>query len=64
MTTLSADHFGLLHRGRIAPHCWADLVIFDPSTIEDKAIFSQPTEALHGPFLHRDSERFGEIVKP
>jgi N-acyl-D-aspartate/D-glutamate deacylase len=48
MTTLSADHFGLKQRGRIAPNCWADLVIFDPATISDQATFANPKQAAIG----------------
>lgn len=48
MTTLSADHFGLKHRGRIATGCWADLVIFDPATISDQATFASPKQAATG----------------
>ena len=48
MTTLSADHFGLKQRGRIAMGCWADLVIFDPVTVKDSATFAQPRQAAKG----------------
>jgi N-acyl-D-amino-acid deacylase len=48
MTTLSADHFGLKHRGRIALNCWADLVVFDPETISDQATFASPKQAAKG----------------
>lgn len=48
MTTLSADHFGLKRRGRIATGCWADLVIFDPATISDQATFASPKQAATG----------------
>ncbi|MBY0574482.1 MAG: amidohydrolase family protein, partial [Undibacterium sp.] len=48
MTTLSADYFGLKQRGRIAPQCYADLVIFDPATISDQATFSHPKQAALG----------------
>jgi len=48
MTTLSADHFGLKRRGRIAEHCYADLVLFDPATIKDSASFANPKQAAQG----------------
>ncbi len=48
MTTLSADHFGLKQRGRIAVGCWADLVIFDTATISDTASFAHPKQAARG----------------
>lgn len=37
MTSRAADHIGLTDRGRIAPGMKADLVLFDPETIQDHA---------------------------
>ena len=48
MTTLSADNFGLTQRGRLAVDCWADVVVFDPNTIADRATFSEPKQAAAG----------------
>jgi N-acyl-D-amino-acid deacylase len=42
MTSLPADLLGLYDRGRIAPGMAADLVIFDPATIQDTATFAKP----------------------
>ena len=42
MTSLPAATLGLPDRGTIAPGKWADLVIFDPATVADKATFEQP----------------------
>ena len=42
MTSLPAATLGLADRGTIAPGKWADLVIFDPATVADKATFEQP----------------------
>lgn len=42
MTSLPAERFGLDGRGRIAEGAWADLVLFDPETITDRATFAQP----------------------
>ena len=42
MTTLSADTFGLKHRGRIAAGCAADLVAFDAAAVRDTATFGDP----------------------
>jgi N-acyl-D-aspartate/D-glutamate deacylase len=41
MTDRPARHYGLRHRGRIAPGFHADLVVFDPATVA-----SRPTELL------------------
>ena len=37
MTSLAADHMGFPDRGRIAPGKMADLVLFDPRTVTDRA---------------------------
>jgi N-acyl-D-amino-acid deacylase len=42
MTSLPADRFGLEGRGRIAEGTWADLVLFDPTRITDRATFDEP----------------------
>jgi N-acyl-D-aspartate/D-glutamate deacylase len=48
MTKLSADNFGLTQRGRLAIDCWADIVVFNPDTITDRATFSDPKQAATG----------------
>ncbi len=42
MTGKTADVFGLKNRGRIAPGFAADIVIFNPGTIIDKATYEDP----------------------
>ncbi|MCY4100584.1 MAG: amidohydrolase family protein, partial [Rhodobacteraceae bacterium] len=48
MTGLPAKVFGLGKRGRIAPGHFADLVIFDPKTIIDKADYDNPKVPSEG----------------
>jgi N-acyl-D-amino-acid deacylase len=42
MTSLPADHFGFRDRGRIAVGQAADLVVFDPVRVTDRATYEQP----------------------
>lgn len=42
MTSLPASILGLTDRGAIKIGQWADLVIFDPATVADKATFEDP----------------------
>ncbi len=48
MTSMPADRFGLGGRGRISVGCFADLVIFDPATIEEGATFESPIAPAKG----------------
>jgi N-acyl-D-amino-acid deacylase len=43
MTSLAAAHMGLAERGTIAPGMPADLVLFDPRTVRDRATPEHPT---------------------
>jgi N-acyl-D-aspartate/D-glutamate deacylase len=42
MTTLPASILGLTDRGALKDGQWADVVIFDPATVADKATFEDP----------------------
>lgn len=48
MTGLPAMTFGLKNRGRIAEGYCADLVLFDPQTVIDKATFERPNVPADG----------------
>jgi N-acyl-D-amino-acid deacylase len=48
MTGLTARNFGLSDRGILKPGNFADLVLFDPDTIIDKASFEDPCKLSDG----------------
>lgn len=48
MTSLPADAFGLVERGRIAEGMYADLVLFDPDAIADRATYDDPKQEPQG----------------
>jgi N-acyl-D-amino-acid deacylase len=48
MTGLPAARFGLSGRGHVAPGAYADITVFDPATIIDRASFEAPTTPAAG----------------
>ena len=48
MTRLPAMNWKLEDRGCIDPDCYADVVVFDPATVADKATFDQPMQYAVG----------------
>jgi len=48
MTSLAAENVGIKNRGLIAPGYFADLVLFDPETVIDKATIENPTALSDG----------------
>ncbi len=48
MTGLPAGVFRLKDRGRLAAGCFADLVVFDPATIIDRATYDEPRQYSAG----------------
>ena len=67
MTSAAANRFNLADRGRIAPRLAADLVVFDPVTVDDRATYDDPLEhpngirhvLVDGVFALRDGEPTG-----
>jgi N-acyl-D-amino-acid deacylase len=48
LTSQPAANIGITDRGRLAPGMHADLAIFDPATISDKATFDKPQQYAVG----------------
>jgi N-acyl-D-amino-acid deacylase len=48
MTSLAADRFGMTNRGYIREGYHADLVLFDPETVEDRATYKEPKQEPAG----------------
>jgi N-acyl-D-amino-acid deacylase len=67
MTSLPAENLAIRERGRLAEGYFADVVVFDPATIQDHATFEQPhqyaTGVVHvfvnGTQVLRDGEHTG-----
>jgi N-acyl-D-amino-acid deacylase len=76
MTSMTADRLGFHDRGRVVEGAAADLVAFDPATVNDRATFEEPHQfpvgiphvIVNGTFVIRDGEhtaaRPGRAVRP
>ncbi len=48
LTSFPAANLGIRQRGRLAPDCFADVVVFDPATIRENATFDRPHQYATG----------------
>jgi len=48
LTSFPAGNLGLVRRGRLEPGCFADVVVFDPATIQDHATYEKPHQYATG----------------
>ena len=48
LTGFPADNLGIKNRGYLKPGFFADIVVFDPELIEDKATFEEPLQFAVG----------------
>ena len=68
MSGFPASRIGVKDRGRLAPGMAADVVVFDPSTVEDKSTFEEPFQypvgikavVVNGVVALRDAQRSSE----
>lgn len=44
MTSMNADKIGIKDRGRLKPGMWADITVFNPDTVIDRATFEDPQQ--------------------
>lgn len=75
MTGLAARHLGITDRGTLAPGNAADMVLFDPRTISDRATLEKPTARsdgiekvwVNGKLVYQDRRttgvRPGEVIR-
>jgi N-acyl-D-amino-acid deacylase len=47
-SSLTAETFGIRDRGRVADGYFADVIVFDPATVADRATYEEPTRLAVG----------------
>jgi N-acyl-D-amino-acid deacylase len=70
LTRFPCENLGLAGRGRIEAGCYADIVIFDPATIADRATYERPHQyavgvrdvIVNGAVTLRDGEFAGSLA--
>ena len=48
LATRTAERFALADRGRLAPGFAADIAVFDPTGVRDRATYQEPTRLAEG----------------
>jgi len=48
LTAFPADNLGIYRRGRLEPGYFADVVVFNPATVADKATYEEPHQYAEG----------------
>ncbi len=48
LAALPCDNLGISGRGRLAEGCFADVVVFDPATVADRATYEEPHQYAAG----------------
>jgi N-acyl-D-amino-acid deacylase len=69
LTSLPAENLAIADRGHLAPGRFADLVVFDPDTVQDHATYDDPHRyatgvrhvAVNGTLVLRDGEHTGAL---
>ncbi|MBN2207670.1 MAG: amidohydrolase family protein, partial [Candidatus Aminicenantes bacterium] len=69
ITSIPARRFGLAGRGILAPGAFADIVVFDPETIIDRATWTEPAQypvgvgcvIVNGTVVVQDGEHTGAL---
>lgn len=70
MTDLPARNLGIERRGRLEPDWYADVVVFDPATVADRATYADPHQyavgvehvVVNGTITLRDGESTGAFA--